>query len=487
MAELEADIGWWSGERATLAARIPVEWSTDAVAPSLAEDEDLAISADFESAPLGPFISWMPQIAFAAGHLTGTLDARGKLAELDVRGALELTDGYVEVESLGQHLNDVEGRIALNGNWIELEGIRARDGDGRLRIDGGIGLEGWRPSNVRIAVHGNDFPVRSEGSVLAELTGNAAVEGTIGEDETEVDVTVRSLAVELPDETARTTQELAPHPDIHVVGEEAEVTGDEAYPIIVNVDARNPFWVRRTDFATQVSAQLHVEVRDPDLWLAGSVEIRRGFFEVFGKRFEVNEGQMTFDGGSEIDPRVSLRATHEMRAPAGTEVTVTASGRLSSPEIEFRSNHRECDERAEIIAMLVSNRCGVPTDTATQELDAYEQASSFLAGLAAGVLTLTARKEFGDVLPVIVIESGEHAFQSARIRAGFQADDYIPDFMRGFVRGAYIEGIFTAGGTGTDSSPVPGVRLELSFPASLVLSGEVMPTGSWGADLTWEP
>ncbi len=488
-AALDATIGWWSGERATIAARVPVHWSADDILPTLS-DESLAVSADFESAPLGPFITWLPEIGFAAGHLTGQLDATGSLAELDVRGGLELEDGYVEVESLGQHLSDVNGRIAFNGNWIELDDVHAQDGDGSIRLDGGVGLDGWFPSRVRIAVHGNEFPVRSEGSILAELTGNAAIEGTLSPERADLSVTVRSLAIQLPEDAAQSVQELAPHPDIHVAGVESSTPDEEIYPIVIQIDASSPFWVRRADFATQISANLRAEYQDPDILVSGGVEIRRGFFEVFGKRFEIDRGTMNFNGDRRIDPDVSLVATHSMRSPPGTTVTVTVSGRLSSPEIEFRSNHRECDERAEIIAMLVSGRCGAPTDTALQELDAYEQASSFLAGIAAGVLTLTARKELGSLLPVIVIESGDQAFQSARIRAGFQANDYIPEFLRNIVHGAYVEGIFTAGSSGagsTDSSLLPGVLLELTFPHSIVTTGEFTPPGNWSADITLEP
>jgi translocation and assembly module TamB len=258
----------------------------------------------------------------------------------------------------------------------------------------------------------------------------------------------------------------------------------------VHVDGSRPFWVRRNDFAAQIGADLTATYRDPELFIEGYAELRRGFFEVFGKRFNIENGSMNFDGGSEFDPEVNLVASHDLRSPPNTQVTVIAHGTLSSPEIEFSSNHRDCDERAEIISMLVSGRCGTPSgDTSNLEFNAYEQASDFLAGIAAGLLTLTARKEFGDVLPIIVIESGDQAFQSARVRAGYQANDVIPDFLKNVVQGAYIEGIFAAGDANgeANASLLPGVLIELAFPYSLVTTGEYTPPNNWSLDITWEP
>jgi len=489
-ARLLGAVAWWTGERAGVELAFPVTWNREHWIPE-PDGSDIIFLAEAESAPLAPFISWLPQIAFATGYVTGNVEARGSLEDLDIRGAAGLHDGYIELRGLGQHLHDVEGDVEFNGNWARLRGIRAYDGDGSIRVDGSIGFDGIFPARARFSLNSRNFPVRSEGSVLATLSGSAGIEADISGEETEMDIEVRNLNVQLPDDSTRTVQALEDHPDVRIVGLASRELGDEEpYPFRIHVDAQRPFWVRRNDFAAQIAADLVATYRDPDLYLSGYAEMRRGFFEVFGKRFAIERGSMNFDGDDEIDPEVNLVAVHDMRSPPNTQVTVVVHGTLSAPEIEFSSNHRDCDERAEIISMLVSGRCGTPSgDTSNLEFNAYEQASDFLAGIAAGLLTLTARKEFGDVLPVIVIESGDQAFQSARVRAGFQANDVIPDFLDDVVQGAYIEGIFTAGSNTSDdnASLLPGVLIELSFPYSLVTTGEYTPPNNWSVDITWEP
>src|SRR5690606_1754099 len=144
----------------------------------------------------------------------------------------------------------------------------------------------------------------------------------------------------------------------------------------------------------------------PNLRVWGDVALRRVFFEVFGKRFTVDRGSMHFDGDPELNPEVILVATHEMRSPANTTVTVTVTGTLAEPDVEFRSTHPECDERSEVVTMLISGRCNL-AETQSDDREAAYQAASVLQGIAAGVLTLSLRQELGDVLPVIIVESGD--------------------------------------------------------------------------------
>ncbi len=486
-----ADFAWWSGESARFEVRAPIVW--DAAHPvAESTDGDLLVRAVFDSAPLGPFVTWLPQIAFAHGYLSGSFEATGPLDDLDMQGDLSIHDGYVELVGLGQHLHDVQGDFDFRGNWARITRLRAYDGDGFIQVDGSVGFDGWFPARARVSLNSREFPVRSEGSVLATLTGSAGIDADISGDETDMDIEVRSLNVQLPEDSTRTVQDLDPHPDVRIIGVASRTLDEEEpYPFRIHVNAARPFWVRRSDFAAMIAADLVATYRDPDLFLSGYADLRRGFFEVFGKRFDIERGSMNFDGSSDIDPEVNLVATHDMRTPPNTQVTVVVSGQLSNPTIEFSSNHRDCNERASIISMLVSGRCGAPSgNTSNLQFNAYEQASDFLAGVAAGLLTLTARKEFGDVLPVIVIESGNQAFQSARVRAGFQANDIIPGFLKDVVQGAYIEGIFTAGNNSNGSGSsglLPGVLIELSFPYSLVTTGQYTPPNNWSVDILWQP
>jgi hypothetical protein len=117
--------------------------------------------------------------------------------------------------------------------------------------------------------------------------------------------------------------------------------------------------------------------------------------------------------------------------------------------------------------------------------------------MTTGLLSLGARREFGDWIPMLSIEQGDQT----RVRVGIEADRLIPKFMRSFVRGAYVEGIVSSGDdsqgrggqTATTSSATAntasggGVLLELSLPSDFVWAGQYGPGESWSVDLNYRP
>lgn len=492
-----------SGQRQAAIWRgtVPVAWSRVPPLPSVRTNADASIRVDLDGFSLAPLLVWVPSTANGDAMASGHLTIEGPLAHPTLGGNVTVSEGHIELVGLGQQLTDIGGQIAMHGNWAELSSWTASDGGGTLRVAGGLGFEGAIPARARLGLEASRFPVRREGSLLATVTGGASMHATITTRGIESTVSVERLAVRLPEATSRTLQSLEGHADITVVGEERqEVRPEDVFTVHIQVDASTPFWVRRNDFAALVAAELDVTYRDPDLFVSGWANLRRGYFDVFGKRFDVDRGSMNFDGGPTLNPSVDLQATHELRGRAGQRVYVRVTGTLTHPEIEFTTNVPDVPaDTGSIIALLIGGQHGLTsgeTQSATAQ-DAGAQVASVLSGLTAGIATMFVRENLGEIVPVLVIESGDQGFSSARVRAGFQADSLIPQFMRGVVRGAYVEGIFTASGgsgqTGAGGAPVQtsgagvGFILELQFPENFVGAANFTPPNNFGLDFTWQP
>ncbi|UJR79986.1 translocation/assembly module TamB domain-containing protein [Sandaracinus amylolyticus] len=477
-----------------LRGSVPLRFSIGSFIPEVLLDRDLDLTMLMADAHLEPVLALIPQIAESDVIADGRLIASGPWETLEVAGGVSLREGRVRVVPLGQHLVDVHGALRFAGDRVTIpagEALFARDGEGTVEVSGEIGLRGLIPTYAYLDVQPDQFPVRREGAVLATISGRGDTRVTIESDGLEGTVTTEGLTIRLPEQMAGSVQSLEEHPDILVIGTQARELGmDEGpgYPVHLYVDASDPFWVRRNDFAVQVSAQLDVRYLDPNLYVGGIANLERGYFEVFGKRFEVQGGSLVFGGTEELDPQVDLVAVYELPGGGGATITVTAGGTLSNLSIDFSST--ETSDQGEIIALLVSGRRTLGEDSGAQTQAATEQAARVVTGIAAGILTLGLREQFGDAFPLIAIETGAN-LGDTRIRAGFNADAIIPDAIRDVVLGAYVEGFVTTsagnqagGGTGGVGG---GVNIELQFPFDLVGSGTYVPPTSWGLDLVWEP
>lgn len=488
-------IRWSRGGETNASGDLAWTWPESGV-PEIADDADIGLRLDADDTPLEAVLAFVPGFGRVDGRLDGSVHIDGTLADPTVDGSLRISDGRIDLTSLGQRLRGVSGHIDLVTGMVELRELRARDGDGSLRIDGSIPLAGLSPTALNLRVRADAFPVRMESSIMGRLTGSATLEAALETGRLDGDVVFEQLDIVLPEESTRSPQSLDAHPDVLVVARHADQAVDEEpYIVDLAIDASRRFWVRSQTFSAMVAAELGIHYADPDFRVTGSVEIFRGFFEVFGKRFDVTRGALAFDGGTSIDPVVSLEAIHQLRGGSDRSVTVRASGTLSRPIIEFMSPLVPSGDQGEIIRLLLTGTTSATEATAGlgQEQGAAEQAADFLTGVAFGVLTLSLREQFGEFMPVIAVETA--GFGTARVRAGFNLGQLLPESIRNVVQGVYIEGFVTAGtsegmtssGSSSGSTAVGGFTLELQFPRSIVQRTVAAPGTGATLDVTWEP
>lgn len=507
---------WWNGGSTSIEGHVPITWEGEPELPTFTVDAEVELLATFQHTPLGAPLAWLSDVAGVDGLLNGELGVRGPVINPSWYGSLALTEGRVELRSIGQRLREVEGTLIFDGREIELQRFRAADGNGDVTFSGQLGFADLEPRYIRgLRATADDFPVRQEGSVMAQLNGVAELnacmctpentcmlaneERQCNSDTMFGEITVEQLDVALPDDGGRSSIALAGHPDVYVSGEEHESAGEEEIPYVfqIDVDAANRFWVRSVeqDFAAQVSAQLQVAMAGDDFKIRGDARIHRGNFAVFGKVFEVESGSMLFRNTEEVDPVVSLVAIHNLRNRPGETIGVEVSGTLSRPEVRFTTSIEGVSDQGEIIALLLTGDTRI--DRALQSdsnnpQGAATEATDFLAGVAFGVATLALREQFGEIIPTIRIEMGDDGFRSPMIRAGINVDSLIPRRLREVVRGIYIEGYFTArraDGTedSTRQSHDNGFLIELQFPRNIVGRSDYAPPTNWSLDITWEP
>jgi autotransporter translocation and assembly factor TamB len=478
----KADFGWWTSERAVAEVSIPLLWLKGAAVPAIDADNSV-VTLDVQNAPLAPFSALLPKVDEAAGRLDGVVEARGKPGAMEMSGELRLSNGELQLSSTGQRLTDMEGLFILHSDWIEIDGLIAHDGRGMLRVDGGLQFEGWKPNSLKVAVHGTKFPIRRDGAELASITGSAAVAGEFQES-ADLVLNLSSLEIRMPKATDRQAQPLDSHPDVKLVGQSSDEAMEAPYVVNVLIDAANPFWVKRNDFSVQVSAELNATYADPNLFLAGFVEMKDGRFSVYGREFDIDWGAFNFDGTAGLDPSVNLSAVHRLRG--GGTVTVTVSGTLTRPSVVFSST--EATNAGEIVSLLVTGR---KQSRGSTPAEAERQTGDFVAGFLSGFLSITLREAFGNYVPQFAVDA------SGSLRAGKDLEFLIPKPLRSVVLGVYFEGQLaqqqdgSSGSGGTQSqtaaSSTSQLLLELQFPYDLFFEGLWAPPDRWRLDLLWEP
>ncbi|MET0342073.1 MAG: translocation/assembly module TamB domain-containing protein [Polyangiales bacterium] len=452
-----------------------------------------AVRVSARALELSPLLVALPFGVQGSGTLDGDATAEYDFAadRVALAGALTLSRGKIGIGALGQELSDVRARLTMHDQTLVVEELRARDFDGRATLKGELGFAGLAELHTDLALTLADFPIRRESAQVSRLTGALRLRATTTAERTRAELDFGELRVNLPNDLGQGLQALDAHPDIAVRGQVVTKEADDPHVLELRLLAQNPpIRVLRSDLSADVAGDLTVRYADA-LSLSGAAEIKRGSFELYGKRFELDESRVAFDGGEGIDPLVMLHALHRT---GGDEIGVRVEGRLSEPKISFTHSNPAITDTGAILAQLLGAR---RSDPATANQDATTAAAGILAGATAGLLTQGVRQEFGGALPVLSLESNSQTLRSARIRAGLQLDQLIErrlGALRHVVRGAYVEG-FVAPGAAEDNALNPaavpqsrgGGLLELRFPRDLVGTVEYRPVQNWRLDLAWEP
>jgi hypothetical protein len=494
------------GGATTLRGVLPIRWEGTPL-PMWDEQGRVEGMVTFDGAQLRPLLRRTPGLHGGEAVARGKVSVSGTPSAPRFDGELGLSGGRIYLVSPGQELESLDAHVTLRGTWAKIDRFVARSGDGRLEASGGIGFDAWVPRRAQLAMRAIELGVQREGLELANLTGSAAIESDFTAEKARSAVRIHELTVRLPDQVERTLQALDPHPDVSVVTDvEPEVV--TPYPVEFVVDARRTVRVVRDDLRAEIAAELAVVYAEPEFRIGGYIQLLRGDFDVLGKRFSIVQGSLRFDGTTDIDPEVSLVATHQPEIAGSAPVSVTVNGTLLHPEITFATD--ACPGRGGAVAYLVSGQCSADDPELAAETTAAED--TYKAGVmgAVGAVGTSLFPRLGNV--ALAAESAGEGWRT-RVSAGVAADEALPKWMRPFVQRVYVQGAVVTpsgeaeqatlssadatGATGTDTteSPAPSVieswapevLLQLYFPYHLVGSAKYSPNISWGVDITWEP
>jgi len=457
----------------------------------------VALTTHWKAVDLASVLAYAPGVARSSGTLDGKVDVSGTLTSLRGNGTLDLHDVSFTLPQLGQRFSHLNMKALVDKRSLRLSEGRFNDLDGSASIAAQVSFDKPEYWLGELNLNARNFPVRKSGVMMGRADAGVKVAAKITPTKADVDVKLSDVAIQLTTSDMGSVQSLDPDPEVHFV--DAVLLRDEPEPVDdggqtrttstaqINIETTAPLWIRRDDFAIQMSAKLKVLLGGQAPDMSGTIELHRGYLSLLGTSFDVKRGRVTLTGGERVDPQLEITA--ENTTPAGAKVQLEVTGFVGAPKLAFSINGQTVTAGE---AMLALSGRGDPAGSKNME----DQVASAAIGMTTGLLSLGARREFGDWVPMLSFEQGDQT----RVRVGFEADKLIPKFMRGFVRGAYVEGIVSSGsgnnsggqyaasaGAETNTATGSGVLLELNLPKSLVWAGQYGPGAAWSVDLDWRP
>ena len=435
---------------------------------------DGTLALDIEgSAPLGlanPFLE--PRKLQGTANFDLSVNGPPELGS--VSGTIQTSNASLTAPNLRIALEGISGAVRLANSRATIDlSARASEG-GQLRIGGSIGLTQGLAADIQIGLQGVVLidprlyrtSLSGQLRLAGPLTGGAAISGQVNVGETNITVPSTGLTSigEIPPIThindSRAAQITRAKAGLDGEDETASEPGaeDNAGPGIrldVLVNAPNRIFVRGRGLDAELGGSLRLTGTTSRIISSGRFDLIRGRLDILGRRFNLREGSIQFQG--DFVPFIRFVSATETETG---EVRVIVEGPANEPEVRFESSPDAPQD--EVLAQLLFGR-NITEISAFQALQ-LANAVATLAGRGGTGVISNLREGFGlDDLDITTTDDG-----TAAVRAG----KYISDNI-------YTDVTAASDGTGE-------VSLNLDLTPNLTARGTLGSDGDSGIGIFFE-
>jgi translocation and assembly module TamB len=281
----------------------------------------------------------------------------GTRAAPRVAGRVALDDGRFQLAAAGIPYEDVRARIEADGGRIVVREMQAKAGDGTASVSGAVVLErGADALDVRVRLD-RFFAVRTE-SYEAAVSGDVAVRGALDAPDVSGTLAVDRALVR-PAALPASGRSIPKDPTIEVVGlpgPPADEAGKhpasaiaKALTLAVSITIEKNAWIRRNDANIELAGKIDVtKARGEQPRIVGQIRLLRGWYVFQGRRFNLDQGTITFTGASPPKPIFDVTAIYKTQE---YRIEIHITGSSDKPKLDLTSDPPL--EQADVLSVVL--------------------------------------------------------------------------------------------------------------------------------------
>lgn len=271
-----------------------------------------------------------------SGNAAISADVGGTLADPIIRGSVATDNATLQSPVTGMTLTNLVTRGTFDGAQLSLRQVTGRTrGNGSLAGTGRFTFSGERGIGIDLAAKLERAVILDRDDIGATVTGPISIrsEGDGGLIAGDFDVIASRF-------TLGRAAAVAAIPQLRVIevnrrGQEMEAPRPTSpWRLAIKADARNRLSVTGLGMQSEWSANLDIGGTVTSPALTGTATLVRGDYDFAGKRFELRDGLLRFDGRTPIDPTLNITAVGDVR---GVSATIRVTGTSAKPMIAFTS------------------------------------------------------------------------------------------------------------------------------------------------------
>lgn len=382
------------------------------------------------------------------GYAEGEVKVSGTIEAPKPDGHFRLVNAAVKIPEYGVDYSSVALNLNFSPEKVTIDTFNIKSADGTMNATGEVNFNSdfykGDISESTIKITFDKFNPVNHKQFNMQLSGDASLQGKTGDVLFASDLTIPQsefnlpaiLAIfgkfDVPDmPTPLLVREMMEHDhsgDTLRLREVAHVKADKdasAKPGYFDrlrgkatVTIPKNTWIKSEDMRIELSGDLELLKSNDFFEVFGTVDVVRGQYDLMGKTFIIDKGNITFEGGEEIMPRLDIIASYTFRNAQREEQKLTAniSGEAEEPKIDFTLAGNAINE-GDAISYIIFGKSLDELSLAQQ--DNMQSSGSLAGNAAASILSAQLTKFLGNKLNVDYIEfNSSGSFDNATMEVG---------------------------------------------------------------------
>jgi len=273
------------------------------------------------------------------GTIDGMVHVEGKLSELDSRGEMKLSNASVRIVQTGITVDGVEADFIFSPDRFSVNNFRARSGSGSMNMNGTIGFQDLVPGDMNITLGARNFRIANTSQLNAAINLDSKIGGSFTNPEISGSLSVLNGFVELDNFGEKSVESVQLDESVEP---ETSMAVYDSLSLDLEIAFNRRFFIRNQRYL-EMEVELDGSVdmlKDPgdDLQMFGTLETVNGYARPLGKRFELEEGVVTFTGNPE-NPGLRIRTLFEPIQPE-EEIMIwyIIEGTVEEPQFKYESS-----------------------------------------------------------------------------------------------------------------------------------------------------
>jgi translocation and assembly module TamB len=304
---------------------------------------DLNVDGNLDLAALQDFSSDV----VSSGMIIANAAIRGPVARPQLAGRIELQNANLRLATFPNGLANANGTILFTGDRATIQNITAESGGGKVNLTGFVSYRGGE-TDVHVDLAAAQVRVRYPEGV--STLANAKLSWTGTTERSLVSGTVTILRSGFTPRTDFASLLASSAQPARTPGSRAGLLGGVNFD--VQIETASNVLVQ-SELAQQIQAEANLRLRGTiaNPALLGRVNITEGRLTMFGNKYTIGQGTISFFNPVKIEPIVNMDLQTKAR---GVDVTITISGPMNKLNVTYRSDPPL--QFSDIVALLATGR-----------------------------------------------------------------------------------------------------------------------------------